>query len=437
MKKLTLIILLLLLMDQVITAQDEDLSIIVSGWNSVFADDGLDRIDSLIETYPDWSEGYVMRALYWRVHKDAENFDTSALNSLETATNIVSEDDFMFMEIEGSILFYLENFDEAELVFLELINHYPYSMEAHSLLSQLYIQENRPEDALKIVKLAQRLNPLAGELLRIEHEIYEILGTTSNLSFLMLIENAHFAWANGEPAKGIDSLQEAIELAEESEVINEFDEALAVYTLGYFSRTREGLNPNSDETIQRMMDLVPDWDLPYLSEIELLFSLGDNNIALEKSNQAIERFPNSPELYFLRGQIYEKLNSSEAALEDYWTYGQLLTLRQVDYSRFQLINQNTAITVGGGWKAIYNFEALEGASFSFITRSGQMNNYLVVLLDEMGNRIGVDVYYNNPSVVDELELDLTIPANGNYQLEIIGLAPSWFPSSIEVDITLR
>jgi tetratricopeptide (TPR) repeat protein len=432
-----------LLLGQTVSGQEDEMALIVRTWQEAFSPTGLEKIYDLIEAYPDWPEPYVMLAYYWYLHNDDENFNDEALTALQTAKNFVDENDLMFLEIEARIHYFLGNYEEAETLFLELINRFPSAAHAYQYLKLIYVEQNRYQDAISVIKLGQRANPLYIAFIHLEQEIYDLSGDEEAKAFVDLLDEAWDLWLGVDAEKALDSLREAVDLAAESDAIDDFDEAISLYWLQHYSRTWayyedfSAYSEEGDEAAQRIIELVPDWDLPFLVETRILLSLEEDEAAFEHLNEAIEQFPNNAEMYFQRGQLLEDRGQTENATADFWTYGQLMSLRQVDYSHLDLLNQSNRLPIGGGWQAIYNFEAEEGDEASFYSADNSPYNYLLALIDEQGNLLGVDIYQFTVDDSDDLALSVNIPENGRYSWHIICLDWNWTISYTNAEITLE
>lgn len=179
------------------------------------------------------------------------------------------------------------NLSQAEALCRSILKSQPANVAALSLLSRICLQTRRPDEALKYLGKAQRLQP---DAVNIHHHL--------GVARLAL----------GQPGNAVGHFREAIRL-QPTFAPAHFSLANALKQMGQF-----------DKAIPHFRNVIP--LLPNLIEAHLyladtLQQAGDSQAAAECLRECLLRFPQCAEAHFHLGNVYRALCQHDDAIREY------------------------------------------------------------------------------------------------------------------------
>ena len=219
-----------------------------------------------------------------------------ALTVLEAATNQPEASDELFSRL-GALYFQLNKLDSAMAISRLAIKKNPLAVDSYAILSQIYLRNKQPKEALDVVDSAAKVTAAPPELLVACGELYLRIGLqlTEQKQSLNARALAVFKQASAMP---IDEPQMLLRLAEGFNLLGSYDEVAAVY-----------------------LKLLKDFpELPYVRDTvraklaDVLLRINDRQRAAELLKTMIRDNPTQPGAYYVLGNLsYEMTNLVQAA----------------------------------------------------------------------------------------------------------------------------
>jgi tetratricopeptide (TPR) repeat protein len=435
MKRCFLIVLLMLFTAISVTAQDtvthDDYEL---GWEDMGSRESTAAWGRIIDAHPDWAEGYIGRAKgYFYISRSRRSSRDTVLTSLEAALadiemaiELTGGDYYLWVE-KGRLLLSLQRMDEAEASFLQAIEFYPRGGAAYRWLIIMYRDAERHEDAIALYRhflyLPEEVD--TGFHYSDRSQSYAYLNEEANQTFNQLIADGleHSHYFDYEAA--IEDFEAALEFAQQSDGVDEHDEALVQYLIAEEHRWILYLDGETvyseaaENALREAIRLVPDWDLPYVILSRLYQAIDDSETAIEILDDALLQLPDSPELYKERARYHTDRDAVDVAA-DLWTYLQLIHQHTFDAQPLDMVNNTTRTTFINGWHFVIHIAAETNDSL-FVTFDGEEGDFVLVVLDDQQQPV-TSLFYEKSIWFSEpqpLMLDWRVPADGNYTLVIV------------------